>query len=283
MSAEECLPDGATRVRRIAGGDLNAAFRVTLADGREAFVKTRQDVSPEEYPREASDLEWLAEAGGLPTPAVIEVSERSLVLEWVAPGVLDRGGEEELGRGLAVTHRAGTTCFGRPVEGPGSAASFGSLRLPNEPSGDWASFYATNRLEPLARIARERAAISERCLRAVGVLCRRMDELVGPPEPPARLHGDLWSGNVLAGEDGRPWLIDPSAYGGHREMDLAMLRLFGGPSERTFAAYAEVLPPAAGWEERVGLCQLAPLLVHAALFGGSYGAAAERVALRYAG
>ena len=281
--AEECLPEGATQVRRIAGGDLNAAFRVTLADGREAFVKTRADVSPEEYPREASDLEWLAEAGGLPTPAVIEVSERSLVLEWIAPGGLDRGGEEELGRGLAVTHGAGATCFGRPAEGPGSAAVFGSLRLPNEPSEDWASFYATRRLEPLARIASDRAAISARCRRAVEALCGRMDELVGPPEPPARLHGDLWSGNVLADRDGRPWLIDPSVYGGHREIDLAMLRLFGGPSERTFEAYEELLPLAAGWRERVGLCQLAPLLVHAALFGGSYGAAAERAALRYAG
>ena len=281
--AEESLPEGATRVRRIAGGDLNAAFRVTLADGREAFVKTRADVSPEEYSREASDLGWLAEAGGLPTPAVIEVSKGSLVLEWIAPGALDRGGEEELGRGLAITHGAGATCFGRPLEGPGNAATFGSLRLPNEPSDDWASFYATRRLEPLARIARGRGTISERCVRATEAVCGQLDELVGPPEPPARLHGDLWSGNVLADEDGRPWLIDPSAYGGQREVDLAMLRLFGGPPERTFEAYAEVFPLAAGWQERVGLYQLAPLLVHAALFGGSYGAAAERLALRYAG
>ena len=105
----------------------------------------------------------------------------------------------------------------------------------------------------------------------------------GPPEPPARLHGDLWSGNVLADADGRAWLIDPSAYGGHREVDLAMLRLFGAPSERIFAAYEEVAPLAAGWEERVRLWQLLPLLVHAVLFGGSYRGAAERAARHYAG
>jgi fructosamine-3-kinase len=87
----------------------------------------------------------------------------------------------------------------------------------------------------------------------------------------------------MAGADGRPWLIDPSAYGGHREVDLAMLRLFGAPSERVFAAYDELAPPAPGWEERVELYQLLPLLVHALLFGGSYRSAAERVALRYAG
>jgi len=113
-------------------------------------------------------------------------------------------------------------------------------------------------------------------------VCERIGELAGPAEPPARLHGDLWSGNVLADADGHPWLIDPSAYGGHREVDLAMLALFGSPA-RTIAAYAELTPLAEGWQERVGLYQLLPLLVHAALFGGSYVQAAERMARRYAG
>jgi len=114
-------------------------------------------------------------------------------------------------------------------------------------------------------------------------VCERIGDLTGPPEPPARLHGDLWSGNVMADADGRPWLIDPSSYGGHREVDLAMLRLFGAPSERVFDAYEEQAPLAEGWRERVDLYQLLPLLVHALLFGGSYRAAAERTAMRYAG
>jgi fructosamine-3-kinase len=112
-------------------------------------------------------------------------------------------------------------------------------------------------------------------------VCERIGELAGPPEPPARLHGDLWSGNVLAGADGRPWLVDPAAYGGHREVDLAMLRLFGAPSPRVLSAYEEAYPLAAGHEERVELWQLLPLLVHAVLFGGGYGASAERAARRY--
>ena len=120
-------------------------------------------------------------------------------------------------------------------------------------------------------------------MEAVESVCERMAELVGPPEPPARLHGDLWAGNVMGDEEGRPWLIDPSAFGGHREVDLAMLRLFGGPSERMFDAYREAHPLADGWRERVELYQLSPLLVHALLFGGSYRQAAEGVALRYAG
>ena len=112
-------------------------------------------------------------------------------------------------------------------------------------------------------------------------MCERIDDLAGPPEPPARLHGDLWGGNVLAGADGRPRLIDPAAYGGHREVDLAMLRLFGAPAERVFAAYEEAAPLAEGHADRVGLWQLLPLLVHAALFGGGYGASVERAAVRY--
>jgi fructosamine-3-kinase len=109
----------------------------------------------------------------------------------------------------------------------------------------------------------------------------RITGLAGPDEPPARLHGDLWAGNLLWAADHRVWLIDPAAYGGHREVDLAMLRLFGAPDPRALAAYAEAHPLAAGHEERVALYQLLPLLVHAVLFGGGYGASAERAARRY--
>jgi fructosamine-3-kinase len=131
-------------------------------------------------------------------------------------------------------------------------------------------------------MAGERGLFTSNAVGAVERVCDRLPELVGPREPPARLHGDLWAGNVLAGADGRPWLIDPAAYGGHREVDLAMLRLFGAPSERVLDAYHEHSPLADGWRERVELYQLLPLLVHALLFGGSYVAAAERIASRYA-
>jgi fructosamine-3-kinase len=119
-------------------------------------------------------------------------------------------------------------------------------------------------------------------VKAVESICDRIDELAGPPEPPARLHGDLWSGNVLWGRDGKAWLIDPAAYGGHREVDLAMLRLFGSPGPAFMDAYQERFPLAPGHEDRVELYQLFPLLVHAALFGGGYPASAERVARKYA-
>jgi fructosamine-3-kinase len=294
------LPPGSRDARRVGGGDINEAWSVTLRDGNPAFVKTRADAGPGEYAAEAAGLEWLAEPGALRTPRVIEIGEDYLALEWIESGRLDDAGVEVLGRGLAATHAAGAAVFGAPyprgaddgdpgepglvdpAAGTGAAASFGSLSLSNEPTPDWPSFYAERRLRPLAAIARERGAMSERGTGAVERVCDRIAALAGPAEPPARLHGDLWGGNVMADAEGRPWLIDPSAYGGHREVDLAMLRLFGAPSERVFSAYAEVAPPAEGWEQRVQLWQLAPLLVHAVLFGGSYPAAAERIALRYA-
>lgn len=275
------LPPGASDARRVGGGDINEAFHVVLADGSEAFVKTRPDAAPGEYAAEAAGLRWLAQPGALRTPRVLDVDDRYLALEWVSTGRLDDAGAEELGRGLAETHAAGADAFG--ATGPGAFARFGSLGLPNDPAADWPTFYAERRLRPLARIARERRALPQSAVDAIERVCERLPELAGAPERPARLHGDLWSGNVMAGADGRPWLIDPSAYGGHREVDLAMLRLFGAPSERVFAAYDELAPPAPGWEERVELYQLLPLLVHALLFGGSYRSAAERVALRYAG
>jgi fructosamine-3-kinase len=275
---------GAAEPRRVGGGDINEAWHVRL-NGGEAFVKTRSDAGEGEYALEAAGLEWLAEPGALRVPGVIEVAEGYLALEWVQPGGLSAEGAEELGRGLALIHAAGSPNFGDPGFGErlDMQARFGSLRLPNEPCADWISFYAERRLLPLARIAAERGALSGSGVAAVERVCERLEQLAGPAEPPARLHGDLWSGNVYADSEGRPWLIDPSAYGGHREVDLAMLRLFGAPSERVFAVYEELTPLADGWRERVGLWQLLPLLVHAVLFGGSYCAAAERMARGYGG
>jgi fructosamine-3-kinase len=283
------LPPGAGEAVQIAGGDINQAWRVRMADGQIAFVKTRPDAGEGEYEREAAALRWLAQPGSLQVPRVLEVGPDYLALEWIEHGSLDQAGARELGSGLATLHAAGAPAFGDPGlgaaglgdAGPGVAGGqsvIGSLALPNDPAPDWPTFYSERRLLPALSAALACGGISSGGARAVEAVCERIAELCGPPEPPARLHGDLWSGNVLADAAGRPWLIDPTAYGGHREIDLAMLRLFGAPSPSIFDAYEEASPLAEGWRERVPLYQLLPLLVHAALFGGSYGAAAERAA-----
>jgi fructosamine-3-kinase len=267
---------GEVRRRRVPGGDINEAWCVELEDGTRAFVKTRPGAPAGEYATEAAGLAWLRAAGGVRVPRVLAHDDAFLALEWIDAGRLDAGGEEELGRGLAMLHRAGADGFGAPWP-----LRLGAVVLPNDPAPDWAAFYADQRLRPLVAMARDRGALSAAGAQAVERVCDRMAQLAGPPEPPARLHGDLWAGNVLAGADGRPWLVDPAAYGGYREVDLAMLALFGTPSPRTLAAYDEVWPRADGHAERVALHQLLPLLVHAVLFGGSYGASVERAARQY--
>ncbi len=260
-------------IARVGGGDINDAYKVQFEDESFAFVKTRPDAGPGEYAAEAAGLRWLGEPGALRVPEVLGVSDAVLVLDWIDAGA--RGDATAFGTGLAAIHAAGADDWGAtPMGGP---TRIGRLLLPNDPCPDWPTFYATRRLLPLL----PEAGLSPRGTRAVEAVCNRIVELAGPPEPPARLHGDLWSGNVHWDRQGRAWLIDPAAYGGHREVDLAMLTLFGHPGEHFFAAYDERFALAPGWQDRMPLYQLFPLLVHAVLFGGGYAASAERCASRY--
>jgi fructosamine-3-kinase len=279
VNFEQALGEPVASAARVGGGCINDGWRVELASGRRLFVKTRPEVAPGEYAAEAEGLRWLAEPGTVRVPSVHAARDDMLALEWIDEGGgLDASGAEAFGRGLAELHAAGAESFGwhHPIR-------FGPLTIANDPSDDWPAFYAERRLAPLARQAFDAGSLSRGGLDAVEAVCERIDALAGPPEPPARVHGDLWGGNVLAGADGRAVLIDPAAHGGHREVDLAMLRLFGSPGERFFAAYDEARPLAEGWRERVGLWQLFPLLVHAVLFGGGYGGSAEREASRLVG
>jgi fructosamine-3-kinase len=226
------------------------------------FVKSRPVPLPGEYATEAAGLRWLGEAG-VPVPEVLEASDERLVLERIEADATD---PEELGRSVARMHLAAAPAFGGLPPGAPGPYRIAEVEFPAGASDDWPAFYAEHRLLPLAHHAP-----------SVEAVCERIADLAGPTEPPARIHGDLWGGNILGNH-----VIDPCACGGHREVDLAMLRLFGWPGQRFLAAYQEVAPLAAGWEDRVDLYQLLPLLVHAELFGGGYGASAERAARRYA-
>ncbi|HJL15308.1 MAG TPA: fructosamine kinase family protein [Sandaracinaceae bacterium LLY-WYZ-13_1] len=262
--------------RPLGGGDINDAYAVRLADGRDAFVKTHPDAPPTMFPREAEGLAWLAEPSVLRVPAVWGVDARFLALELVAPGRAADDHDERLGRGLAALHDHGADGFGWPRDN-----FIGSLPQHNEAAPDWPTFYVERRLRPQLEMAEARGRASGAMRRGFERLFARMGELVGPAEPPARLHGDLWGGNLHTAATGEPVLIDPAVYGGHREMDLAMMKLFGGFSGRVFAAYEEAHPLAPGAEERVPLYQLYPLMVHVNLFGGSYVGAVERALARY--
>jgi fructosamine-3-kinase len=236
-----------------------------------------------DFQAEAAGLAWLREAGA-PVPSVLGVEDDppALVLERIEPGRLSPSGAEELGRRIAALHRAGAAAHAAlPPDSPDRTLRIGLARLSPAQGDDWNDVYAAQLVQPLVAEARDRGTLDSNDAGAVESACARLADLAGPAEPPARLHGDLWSGNVLADPDGDGWLIDPAAYGGHREVDLAMLRLFGAPSERMFSAYDEAHPLADGHRERVALWQILPLLVHAVLFGGSYGRSAGDAARRY--
>ena len=248
----------------------------------EGFRKTRTGPGAARFlATEAAGLDWIRVPGGPPVPPVLDLDGTGLTLGRVHEGPASAGAAEEFGRRLAVLHAAGAGSFGAPPPAaPGPDGWIGDLPMPYAARTSFAEFWAVDRIGATAQMARDRGGISaadaaqaDRVVEAI--LDGRID--VGPPEPPARLHGDLWTGNLLWGTDGQGWLIDPAAHGGHRESDLAMLALFGAPHvARILAAYDEAAPLADGWRGRVGLHQAWPLLVHAALFGGGYGARAMR-------
>jgi fructosamine-3-kinase len=271
------------RVRAAAsvhGGDVATSYRVDLDDGRRVFAKTHASPPPLFFSTEASSLEWLGEAKAVAVPAVVAVSDDApphLVLEWIEEGRAQAATDPELGAALAALHLSGAPCYGRL-----DRRTTGSRALPNDPSETWAGFYARCRLLPLARLAHDAGALAPNTITKLETVAGRLDRFGAADEPPARLHGDLWAGNRLVDTSGRSWLIDPAAHGGHREFDLAMMRLFGGFGPSCFAAYDERHPLAGGWEDRVALHQIAPLVVHAIKFGGGYVGAARAAIERYA-
>jgi fructosamine-3-kinase len=273
-----------TRLRVVGAGHGYQHLAATLADGREVFAKAAIGTGGGHavaFAAEANGLRWLAQAGAVPVPEVLAVDDHVLVLELLPPGHPIGAAAREFGAGLARLHATGAPSFGAPW--PGYIAS---LPLDNSPGTEWSAWYAELRLVPYLRKARDYGALSGADISLVETVIARIGELAGPPEPPSRIHGDLWSGNVLW-SGGRGWLVDPAAHGGHRETDLAMLALFGAPHlDLILRGYTETVPLADGWRNRVPLHQLHPLLVHACLFGASYAGqvrAAARLAVRAAG
>jgi len=274
--AEELLGSSVVATAPLAGGDTSSATKLRLSDGTTAIMKTHAHPPVGFFACEARGLRWLREADGVPVPEVLAVDEECLILRWVEAGKASTDAATAFGQALATTHAAGAPAYGAEADG-----FISKLPLPNSPCDSWAEFYAVRRVLPYLKVARDRGAVSEAEAARIEGVIGKLTALL-PEEPPARLHGDLWNGNVLWGQESRVWLIDPAAYGGHRELDLAMLTLFGLPHlPRVLEAYQEASPLAEDWEERIPLHQLFPLLVHAALFGGGYGTRAADAAARY--
>ncbi len=258
-----------TPVGGAGGGSISSVTVVTTDDGRDLVVKHHPDPPSGMFTAEEQGLQWIGAAKGGPrVPHVLAARDEApafIVMERIVRGPVTPEGDEELGRALAALHLAGAPTFGLDHDN-----LLATIPQDNTAEPDWATFLARRRLAPWARHARDIGHLPDRLARDLDVVVDRLPQLVGPDEPPARLHGDLWGGNAMRDERGAPVVIDPAVYGGHREIDLAMMRLFGGFGPRVFAAYEEAHPLADGWRERIALNQVLPLLVHVILFGGGY-------------
>jgi len=246
------------------------------------FRKTRPGAPASYFQREGEGLQWLRQAeGGAAVVPVHSIEPDSLLLTRLVPAPPDASAARAFGAALARTHAAGAEHFGQaPPSADNPTGGFiADLPLPFGAWSTFGTFYAQARVQPYL------AMLSTRQILEAGAgavfdtlldrLCAEDPALIGPVEHPSRIHGDLWSGNVVwstadAG-DVRGWLIDPAAHGGHRETDLAMLSLFGAPHlSSILAGYQSTYPLAAGWQQRQAVHQVHPLLVHYVLFGGSY-------------
>jgi protein-ribulosamine 3-kinase len=267
-------------LRPVGGGCISQAARVETSAGA-FFAKWNEGGPADLFLREREGLEAMAQAAGpeLAIPRVVLARGAGasgaglIVMELLTPGSLDM---EALGRGLAALHRRTSAFFGFPAH-----SYCGTTRQDNDPDPSWPAFYAERRLLPLIRLIESERGLAAAERRVYDRLLERLPTLLAEGSPPALVHGDLWSGNVLGSARG-PALVDPACAFADREMELGMMTLFGGFTERCFAAYQEAWPLPSGWRERNGLYQLYHLLNHFLLFGGHYGGQALAVARRYA-
>lgn len=273
--------------RTVGGGCINSAAVLRTHDVT-FFLKWSASAGEGFFRAEAESLSALAAAGPVRTPAVVAYCDDRaevpwLLLEWIEEGRPGTNSWQDLGRRLASLHRdrSDEERFGWAHDNV-----IGSLPQPNGWSANWGEFWAENRVRPMARELRDAGAIRSRQAAVFDRFADRAGDLVdaaATADGPSLLHGDLWSGNVLFAADGEPVLIDPAVYVGHREVDLAMCRLFGGFPRAFYHAYAETWPLQSGHEHRLTAYHLYPLLVHARLFGGGYVAAAVKAAERALG
>jgi len=266
----------------VGGGESSDAWRIDLEDATRVFAKTNATAEPGLFPTEADGLGRLEATSTVRVPRVLALGDggpdRFIVLEWIEPGRPDATHDDELGGELADLHRSTAPHFGLDRD-----TITGRRRQPNAWCDTWAELYGEYRLRPTLRLAVDAERLTAPTAARVERVIDRLPELVGPPEPPALIHGDLWGGNALVDSDGRPWLIDPAVSYSHREMDLAMMQLFGGFGPAVFAAYEARYPLSDGWRERVELYQLFPLLVHTLHPApGSYVGAVNEIARHYA-
>jgi fructosamine-3-kinase len=281
---EELLAERVGRDTRIEsvipvqGGDINFACRLNTT-GRPFFLKYNNIALPDMFEKEYRGLELLRETKAIRAPKPIITGTipgfSFLVMEYIMEGNRKADFWKEFAGGLAGLHRHTSTDFGLSEDN-----YIGTLKQSNNRHPDWSSFYARERILPLFQLALKQEKCSAADLKLAEEFCERLKDLV-PEEKPSLLHGDLWSGNFTADEHSHAVIFDPAVYYGHRETDIAMAKLFGGFDSSFYHYYNERFPLQKGWEQRVEIFQLYPLLVHLLLFGGHYHGSVMNILRKY--
>jgi protein-ribulosamine 3-kinase len=259
----------------VSGGCINNCFQVRTSHGNYFLKYNDANRYPKMFEAEASGLRLLHDAGAIKVPGVIAAGEVSslsfLILEWIERGKAAKNFWTDFGSRLASLHRRTSEHFGLNHDN-----YIGSLAQSNRTSMSWINFFVQERLEPQLKSAIDSGVIGADTVQMAASLFKKLPALL-PVEPPSLLHGDLWNGNFIGDEEGHAALIDPAVYYGHREMDLAMTKLFGGFDPEFYSAYHASFPLVKGFEDRIDIHNLYPLLVHVNLFGGSYISQVEKI------
>lgn len=266
-------------VSPIGGGSINDAFRFETEVGDFFVKKNIASRYPQMFEKEAKGLKILAAAKEIDVPEVLATATHEnqsfLILDYIQSAPKQSNFWEDFGQRLANLHKHSQENFGL-----NHSNYIGSLYQSNIFHKTWSDFFREERLEAQLKLARDQGQIGRETVSAFNRFYRRMDEIL-PVEPPALLHGDLWSGNFMVNKNGLAVIIDPAVYYGHREMDLAMSQLFGGFAPEFYRAYDLAFPLESGWQQRMDYCNLYPLMVHVNLFGGSYLASVKRILSKF--
>ena len=258
------------------GGTFGALTHLTMTDGAELVAKTA--TAPSTLALEGWMLGYLREHSDLPVPEVVHADDALLLMARLpADGGISESAEIHAAELIAALHNVRGPAFGLERD-----TVIGPLPQPNTPAGDWIPFLRDRRLMPMARAAHEAGGLDRATLSALEEFCSRLGDFIAEPDYPSLLHGDLWTGNVLAYRGRISGFVDPAIYYGDPEMDLAFSTLFGTFGDAFFARYAEIRPLRPGFfEERRDICNLWPLLVHSRLFGAHYGAQVGAILGKY--
>ncbi len=266
-------------VRAVGGGSINDAYRLTTRKGRYFLKLNHAERFPGMFEAEARGLRLMRESGEIEVPEPYatgkEREQAFILMAFVEGGKADNAFWERFGKELARMHKHSADRFGLDHDN-----YIGSLPQYNEERPDWSSFFAEMRLMPQMKMVRDAGKMDRSDQRAFERLYERLDDLF-PKEPPALIHGDLWSGNYMVGPEGSPSIVDPAVYYGHREMDLGMSTLFGRFGDGFYRAYDAEYPLEEGWEERLDLANLYPLMVHVNLFGGGFSSEVRSILRRF--